>query len=106
MKMATVSEAGRPRRPYRLAARAEGMQALRERILAAADARFAATGSDRISLEDIASDAGTTVQTVLRHFGSKDGVLDEALRDTMERIRAHRAEAPLDDVRGAVRNLL
>lgn len=88
-----------------MSARAEGMQALRDRILAAADARFAAVGSDRMSLEEIAADAGTTVQSVLRHFGSKDRLIDEALRATVERIRAQRDEAPTDDVAGAVRNL-
>jgi AcrR family transcriptional regulator len=104
--MADVEQSDRPRRPYRLAARAAGMQALRERVLAAADARFAAAGSEGVSLEDVARDAGTTVQTVLRHFGSKEGLLDEALRITVEHIRAQRSQAPIDDVRGAVRNLL
>lgn len=82
------------------------MQALRERVLAAADARFAAAGSEGVSLEGVARDADTTVQTVLRHFGSKERLLDEALRITVEHIRAQRSQAPIDDVRGAVRNLL
>jgi hypothetical protein len=32
-----------------------------------------------IALDEVASRAGTSVETVLRHFGSRDGLLDEAV---------------------------
>jgi AcrR family transcriptional regulator len=94
-----------PKREYRMVARADATAALRERILDVTDELFGSL-SDRFSLEDVARGAGTTVQTVLRHFGSKDRVIDAAVRRTGERIRSQRGLAPVGDVTGAVRNLL
>jgi AcrR family transcriptional regulator len=93
------------KRGYRMVARADATAALRERILDVTDELFGSL-SDRFSLEDVARGAGTTVQTVLRHFGSKDRVIDAAVRRTSERIRIQRGLAPVGDVTGAVRNLL
>jgi AcrR family transcriptional regulator len=86
--------------------RADATAALRERILDVTDELFSSTAGDRFSLEEVARGAGTTVQTVLRHFGTKERVIDAAVRRTAERIRSQRASAPVDDVRGAVRNLI
>jgi AcrR family transcriptional regulator len=47
-----------------------------------------------------------TKQTLLRHFGSRDGLFDAAYRRGFERVRAQRLEAPRDDAEGAVDNLL
>lgn len=100
MKVGTPAKRG-----YRMVARADATAALRERILDVADELFSAR-SDRFSLDDVAVGAGTTVQTVLRHFGSKEGVIETTLRRTSDRIRRQRAEAPAGDVRGAIRNLV
>lgn len=100
MKVGTPAKRG-----YRMVARADATAALRERILDVADELFSAR-SDRFSLDDVADGAGTTVQTVLRHFGSKEGVIETTLRRTSDRIRRQRAEAPPGDVRGAIRNLV
>jgi AcrR family transcriptional regulator len=100
MKVGTPAKRG-----YRMVARADATAALRERILGVADDLFSIR-SDRFSLDEVADAAGTTVQTVLRHFGSKEGLIEATLRRTSDRIRAQRAEAPAGDVRGAIRNLL
>jgi len=94
------------KREYRMGARADTTAATRERILDAAAGLFSRSAVDGSSLEDVARGADTTVQTVLRHFGSKDGLAEAALRRASERVRRERAEAPVGDVPGAVRNLV
>jgi AcrR family transcriptional regulator len=95
-----------PKRDYRMAARADAKAATRERILDAAEALFLRSASEGSSLEDLARGAGTTVQTVLRHFGSREGLLEAAVGRASERVRRERARAPVGDVPGAVRNLI
>lgn len=94
------------RRGYRMVARASATAALSERILDSTQRLFEELASDRFSLEDVAAGAGTTVQTVLRHFGSKDELLRATMRRGMDRVRDERMQAPIGDVPGAVRNLV
>src|SRR3954469_23289279 len=62
------------KRPYRMRVRAEQVAATRERILATAMQLFGTRLYDEVSLDDVAAGAETTVQTVIRHFGSKDSL--------------------------------
>jgi AcrR family transcriptional regulator len=94
------------RRRYRMVARAEATAALRQRILDSTERLFEQSASDRFSLEDVAAGASTTVQTVLRHFGSKDQLLRAAIARAMDRVRDERMQAPVGDVPGAVGNLV
>jgi AcrR family transcriptional regulator len=89
-----------------MTARADAATATRERILDAAGGLFWRTLGERASLEDVAKEAGTTVQTVLRHFGSKDGLMEAALRRASEGVRKERGAAPVGNVPGAVHNLM
>ena len=89
-----------------MGARAEASAALRERIVDSTERLFTELASDRFSLEDVAVGAGTTVQTVLRHFGSKDQLLRATMARGMDRVRQQRMQAPVDDVGAAVRNLV
>jgi len=52
----------------------------RERLLDAAEALFARSGFDAVSIRDIAADAGVNVAAVNYHFNSKDGLYQEVLR--------------------------
>jgi AcrR family transcriptional regulator len=61
---------------------------------------------DQITLEDVARRAGVTVQTVLRHFGSRDLLVTAAAEQATSEVLAHRSAAPVGDVDGAVENLL
>ena len=61
-----------PKRQYRMAARADAAAVTRERILAAAWARFAAEIYERVRMADIASDARVSVQTLYSAFQTKD----------------------------------
>lgn len=52
----------------------------RAAILEAAKVQFAGLGYERAVLRDIASQAGASVALVKRYFGSRQGLLDSALR--------------------------
>jgi AcrR family transcriptional regulator len=89
-----------------MGARADAAAATRERILDTAGRLFWRALGESSSLEEVAKGAGTTVQTVLRHFGSKDGLMEAALRRASEGVRKERGAAPVGDVPGAVGNLM
>lgn len=87
-------------------ARAVAAAATGERILDAAEGLFWEGPTDRILLADVASRAGVTVQTVLRRYRSKDGLIAAAAARAVARVSRQRDEAPIGDVEGAVANLL
>ena len=66
----------------------------RQEILAAAGAAFAERGYQRATLRDIASRAGVTHGSVLRHFGSKEQLFLAAVPGPRD--LADVAEGPLD----------
>jgi len=94
------------RRRYTMTARAAAAAATRQRILATATEAFLARPYEQVSLEDVATRAGVTVQTVLRRFGSKEGLVAAAAEVGLEQVRAERDLAPIGDVPGAVHNLV
>ena len=94
------------RRPYRMTARAESVAATGERILDAAVEVFWEVPVEQLSLEEVARRADVTVQTVIRRFGGRDGVLAAAADREAERVSRQRDEAPLGDPAGAVRVLV
>lgn len=59
-----------------------------------------------MTLEAIAREAGVTVQTVIRHFGSRDGVFDAAVQREFGRVRDERDPATVSGPRAAVRQLI
>lgn len=65
-------------RSYRQSARAKATEDTGNRILDAFIARMGTGWFEEIRLEDVASDAGVTVQTVIRRFGGKEGLLEAA----------------------------
>jgi AcrR family transcriptional regulator len=93
-------------RPYEMRARAESAAATRERILTAARERIRRQPYDEITLADVAADAGVTVQTVLRRFGSKDGITAAVAAALRPQVIAQRGEAPVGDVPAAIANLV
>lgn len=94
------------RRPYRMVARAAGVAATRERILDAAVAAFWAQPSDLPALDEVARQAGVTVPTVLRHFGSKDGLHAAAVSRETGRVAVERDPALVGDPKAAVVQLV
>jgi AcrR family transcriptional regulator len=94
------------RRPYKKVAREQSQQRTREALLEAAIDEFYADRWGKASLEALAARAGVTKQTLLRHFGSKEGLLIQALVRGAAQVLDERWSAPVGDVDGAIENLL
>ncbi len=80
-------------RAYRMDARARSAAQTRERIADAMLDRFARTPYEQIRLDDVAADAGVTVQTVIRRFGGKAALMVAVAERELGRIAASRAAA-------------
>jgi AcrR family transcriptional regulator len=89
-------------RSYVMRARADAVADTRQRILQAA---FDLSG-ERMSLEivlgDVADRAGVSVQTILRHFGSREALFDAVGEFARGQIVAERA-TPAGDIPAAVK---
>lgn len=85
--------------------RAESAAATGTNILRAAAELFVEAGEEP-TLDAVASRAGVTVQTVLRRFGSKEGLARAAVADASQRVSDARGAAPVGDVEGAIANLV
>jgi AcrR family transcriptional regulator len=85
--------------------RAAATDATRTRILDAAIEVFWERPLADISLEEVARRAGVSLPTVIRHFGTKESLFAAAGGREAERIRRQRDEAPVGDLRLAVRVL-
>jgi AcrR family transcriptional regulator len=101
--MATTST--REKRRYRMVARAEAAAATHERLLEAAWGHFSDKPFESVRLADVAADAGVSVQTLLAHFGTKEGLFVAAWGWRMAPEGARRDNARAGDVRAAVRVL-
>jgi AcrR family transcriptional regulator len=84
------------RRPYRMAVRAESAAATRRAIGAAFLELFASSAYDALTLDAVAARAGVSVQTVIRHFGSKDELFAAVSGEVAEVESARRADVPAD----------
>ena len=93
-------------RAYTKVARAQAEEQTRSSLLEAADEAFLSGPWEKASLDAIASAAGVTKQTLLRHFGSKDGLLAQTLERALREVEQQRLSAPTNDIAGAVDNLL
>jgi AcrR family transcriptional regulator len=105
-QMKSASTAELKPRPYKQVARARSQEQTRDALLEAAidelcDGRF-----PRMSLEAISARAGVTKPTLLRHFGSKEGLLIQALTRASSRILDQRWSTPVGDIEGTIENLI
>lgn len=94
------------RRKYEMKARAEAAEQTHQRILDAAMRLVSERDFESLALSEIAAEAEVTVQTVLRRFGSKEGLMEAASALGQEQVRAQRWAAPVGDLAAAVRGLL
>jgi AcrR family transcriptional regulator len=78
------------RRSYRLGARAVAAEATLARVMQAFITLMQNRWFDQITLDEVASAAGVTVQTVIRRFGGKDGLLEAARDHLGDEIRERR----------------
>ena len=93
-----------PKRRYRQSLRAEQAAQTRRRILESAVDLFMASSYDEVSLEHVAAQSGVAVKTILRRFGSKDGLIASLRETSGERESRVRQVAP-GDLKGAARVL-
>ncbi|HKN95042.1 MAG TPA: helix-turn-helix domain-containing protein [Thermoleophilaceae bacterium] len=101
-----MKTAANRKRPYRMGARAEAAAATERRIFTATRELASGRLFAQVTLDDIASRAGVTVQTVIRRYGSKDALLRAIAEAVHAEVREQRFEAPVGDIRGAVANLV
>lgn len=93
-----------PRRAYRQGARAQAAAQTAETIIDVFLRHLETRWYDDISLATIAKDAGVTVPTILRHFGSKEGIL-EATGKRFEGevlVRRHVGSSDIDEIIAAL----
>ena len=93
-------------RPYRMKQRAATAAETRQRIVNAAIELSLEHWYDEITLRQIAARAGVALQTVVNHFGTKEGILTACLEQPLPAEMMTRTAATPDDVEGAVRLLL
>jgi AcrR family transcriptional regulator len=81
-------------RQYEMRARKDTTQATRDAIVAAAMSTVVAERSLAITLGSVADRAGVTVKTVLRHFGSREALIDATWAQVRQNTLAERTAAP------------
>lgn len=104
--MNTSAPVARPKRRYRMGARAAATAATRKSIADAWNELFRELQYDDITLDLVAARAGVTVQTVIRHFGSKEALFTAVVQEATELEAALRGEAPVGDIDVAVRTVV
>ena len=92
-------------RKYDMGARQQAKAATRDAIIKAAIDTFMAERSFAITLPAIADRADVTVKTVLRHFGSRDALIDAAWVHAYDEVMAERTPPP-DDLDAALNVLI
>jgi AcrR family transcriptional regulator len=102
--MSTVTDMN-TKRSYTMGARAQAVEETRRRIQEALFDLCRSRMFPEISLEDVAREAGVSVQTVLRQFGSRAGLIEANIAYSIDRVTEERA-APVGDVDSALRVLL
>jgi AcrR family transcriptional regulator len=92
-------------RSYTMQVRAEAAANTRKRILDAVNALSAERLSLEIVLADVADRAGVSVQTVLRHFGGRQNLFEQAQARRVAQVRVERA-TPAGDAASAIRTIV
>src|SRR3954468_1168649 len=93
------------RRPYRMRARTEAAERLSSEILDAAFELWLERSYDEITLQEVADRAGVSLSTVMRRFGSKEGLLGTIVKTDRLGEVALRESVEAGDVDAAVRTL-
>lgn len=103
MKLADHTEQPRP---YVMRKRARSAAETGDRILEAATELFSEGPYAQLTLAAVAQRAGVTVQTVIRRFGDKEGLIAAAAARGTQSVSAHRDAAPVGDLPAIVDNLV
>jgi len=92
-------------RKYDMGTREQAKTATRDAIIEAAIGAFMAERSFAITLPAVAQRADVTVKTVLRHFGSREALIDAAWAEAYDVVMAERRPPP-DDPEAALHVLI
>ncbi|HWE97230.1 MAG TPA: TetR/AcrR family transcriptional regulator [Tepidisphaeraceae bacterium] len=92
-------------RRYSQGARAQSALDTARRIVGAFLSLLMTQWFDEITLDRVAADAGVTVQTVVRRFGGKEGLLAASVKTLSGRIHAQRA-TPQGDIARLAANVI
>src|SRR4051794_37437846 len=92
-------------RDYNQTKRAEATEQSRREILTAAQELFRDEGRFELPLDEVASRAGCSERTVIRHFGSKEGLLAAAMVDAEQGVVKSREPRP-GDIARSIRRLV
>jgi AcrR family transcriptional regulator len=84
------------KRRYDMTARAAKAEATKERIRSSAKELYSGRAIEEFTLDEVARRAGTTVQTILRAFGSKEDLLFSALEGMADTDTPLKASPPGD----------
>lgn len=95
-----------PTREYKQIERAKAQERTREALIEAATDEFFEGNWLKSTLDSLSRKAGVSRQTLLRHFGSKDGLLMQSLMHGAAQVRDQRWSAPTTDIAGAVENVI
>lgn len=101
-----MNEVGGKKRAYTMSARAQAAQETEQRILDAALRLFSEQQYDSVSLDHVAERAEVTVQTVIRHFGSKEQLFARAVHPKMRQVYQARMLEEVGDREVALESLL
>jgi AcrR family transcriptional regulator len=93
-------------RTYDMTRRARAAAETTERIVAATEALLGSAPIGDVTLQDIAAGAGVTVQTVLRHMGSREGCFAAVGERIRTRVEAQRGHTVPGDVDAAIASLV
>lgn len=105
MKAAGVTDTS-ARRPYRMRARANAAERTATQIMDAAIALWRERAFDQFTLHDVAARADVSLSTVMRRFGSKEGLAEAVLTSDRVGTQRGRDSVPAGDIDGAVRMIV
>lgn len=100
MKLGTAT------RSYHMNVRAASAAETGRKIVAAVTELWREKALDEITLQEVADRAGVTVQTVIRRFGSKEGLVEAAIASGETGVRDAQLDAPSGDIEQAVDYIL
>ncbi len=93
-------------RKYEMTNRSKQTAETTATIIAATEVLLARQPIDQVSLNVIAKEAGTTVQTVLRHMGSREGCLQAVVEGVSARVKKQRSQSPTGNIKAAISDLI
>lgn len=95
-----------PARRYNMSTRGLEASQTRERIIDACESLVGSGPLAEVTLRAIAQGAGVTVQTALRHLGSREGIFQAVAERVAQRVRSQRETSAPGDVDGAIAGLV